>query len=126
MINDFGAYSMPLLFRIGLAMDFTPFHNHLLTTAFDIVHPPDNFERYNLGMEYSILETLFIRAGFEMNRDETTTTIKLFKYELTKGALTAGCGLKYRMRDTVMKFDYAFADFGRLPDVHRISIGYAF
>lgn len=112
MINEFEPYSMPLLFRIGFAMDFVTLPNQLLTAAFDIVHPPDNNERYNIGMEYSFLKILFIRGGYGINRDE--------------GGLSTGCGFNYCVKNTLVKLDYAFADFGRLPDIHRVSVGCGF
>ncbi len=112
MVSAYSAYSLPLLFRIGLAMEVITLPNQMLTLAFDIVHPPDNLERYNFGMEYTLLKMLCLRSGYEINKDE--------------GGYSAGCGIKYRMKNTLMKVDYAFADFGRLPDIHRISVGYAF
>jgi hypothetical protein len=122
MINEFAPYSMPLIFRIGLAMEIINQPDRSLTVAFDVVHPSDNFERYNLGLEYSFLQILSVRSGIEFNKDETTFVLK----KLTKGTMTAGCGLKFRIKNTLMKLDYAFADFGRLPDIHRFSVGYAF
>ncbi|MGH7455129.1 MAG: hypothetical protein ACRENG_27490 [bacterium] len=40
--------------------------------------------------------------------------------------LTAGGGLNLKYSDYHLKIDYAFSDLGRLNNVHRFSIGFAF
>jgi len=41
--------------------------------------------------------------------------------------LTAGAGLSYNLLGgTFIKFDYAFADYGRLKNVHFISVSVKF
>jgi len=73
-------------------------------------------ESVNIGCEYGFRERVFLRAGYK----------SLFMEESVEG-LTVGVGLIYFLTDYLpMKVDYAYADFGRLQSVHRISVEIGF
>jgi long-subunit fatty acid transport protein len=110
--SDYTSYSMPMVFRIGLAMD--PINTSLqkLTLAVDGVHPNDNVECLNLGAEYTLRDLVVLRAGYKLNYDEE--------------GFAAGAGFRMPVGPTRLSLDYAFADFGQLPDVHRVSTGLVF
>jgi len=58
-------YPLPLLFRIGIAKDFSILDKHRFTIGLDAIHPNDNAEALNFGGEYSFNENVFLRAGYK-------------------------------------------------------------
>jgi len=106
------SYPLPLNFRVGVAYDIVDSNNQLLTVALDANHPNDNVERLNLGLEYWYMRKFAARVGYKFNYDEE--------------GLTAGGGCKFGVGAAEVKFDYAYANFGALSDVHRVSMGVGF
>lgn len=109
-------FDLPLLFRFGLSADVIKEESSRLTAAIDAIHPNDNTEYLNTGLEYAWNEVIHLRIGYN----------SLFEEDSEKG-LTAGIGINYRIVDMIkVKLDYAYQDFGRLKDVHYFSIGINF
>ncbi len=109
-------FELPLIFRIGVAVNAVKNEENRLTVAADAVHPNDNSEHVNLGMEYSWNEIFFLRGGYK----------SLFEVGGEQG-LTLGVGLYYRVISSVQfKIDYAYEDFGRLKNVQYFSVGIKF
>ena len=109
----FDPYPFPMIFRFGIAMEVLETESAKLTLAIDALHPNDNVERINWGLECNLRDMLFARLGYKMNYD-------------TEG-LTAGIGFAYPLGENMsIAIDYAFADFGYLTDVHRITMGLNF
>ncbi len=109
-------FELPLLFRIGIAVDAIKSTDNRLTLAADAIHPNDNSEYVNAGFEYTWNEIFFLRGGYK----------SLFEQDGEQG-LTFGAGINYRVFDTFkIKFDYAYQDFGRLKNVQYISLGVRF
>ena len=109
-------FALPLLFRVGVAVDAVKSEDNRLTAAVDAVHPSDNTEYLNTGLEYTWRETLFLRAGWK----------SLFERDTEQG-WTLGGGLRYRITGTLhVKVDYAYEDFGRLKNVQYLSVGVTF
>jgi len=109
-------FELPLLFRIGLAVDVIKTTENRLTIAADAIHPNDNSEYVNAGLEYTWNEIFFIRGGYK----------SLFEQDGEQG-FTIGAGLNYRFFDAYkIKIDYAYQDFGRLKNVQYISLGVRF
>ena len=106
-------YEMPLTFRVGLAMDVIKYDNILrATAAVDAVHPNDNSEYLNLGLEFAYDEMFFIRGGYKT----------LFMKD-AEGGLTVGGGISCHIGGaSYLKIDYALADYNRLKQVHFISL----
>ncbi|MEO8399858.1 MAG: PorV/PorQ family protein, partial [Ignavibacteriaceae bacterium] len=91
-------FELPLIFRFGVSIDAVKFSENRLTLAVDDVHPNDNTEHVNTGLEYSWNEILFIRGGYK----------SLFENEGEQG-FTLGIGLNYRLIESVkLKLDYAY------------------
>lgn len=110
------SYEMPLTFRVGLSMDVIKTDLLRATAAVDAVHPNDNSEFINSGLEIGYDEMFFARVGYR----------SLFLKD-SEGGLTAGGGISYNLLGgTFIKFDYAFADYGRLKNVHFVSISVKF
>jgi opacity protein-like surface antigen len=113
---ELDSYDLPLLFRIGVAMDAVKDQNNRLTLAVDAIHPNDHYEHLNTGLEYSWNELFFIRGGYK----------SLFERDGEQG-LSFGVGINYRLIESVrVKVDYAYQDFGRLSNVQYLSLGLRF
>ncbi len=106
--REFKSYNLPMIFRLGAAMELIENELHKLTLAFEATHPNDNLETYAIGAEYTLINKLSLRGGYCFNRDE--------------GGLSFGVGVK----TSNITLDYSFSDFGELPDIHRIGINLAF
>jgi hypothetical protein len=110
-------FPLPLLFRVGLSGEIIQTEKMRLSFAVDALHPNDNAEWVNIGLEYALAETFFIRSGM--------TT--LFREDSEEG-LTFGAGVNYRIgrSATKIKINYAYAAYGRLKNVQRLSLGLSF
>lgn len=111
-LDTYSAYSMPMTFKLGLAMDVVDQGPHQLTVEVDGVHPNDNVEQVNIGAEYWYNNMVALRGGYRVNTDEE--------------GLAAGAGFRIPMGDKTVTLDYAYQDFNRLEMVHRASLGFSF
>jgi len=109
-------WSLPLIFRFGVAMNVINNYNYRWTVALDAMHPNDNTEYLNVGTEYAIRNFVFLRAGYK----------NLFMKDSEEG-LTAGAGLAYKLLGNVsLNLDYAYGDFGILENVQRFTFAIRF
>lgn len=109
------AFPLPLNFRVGIAMNIlgaedplVQLEGHRLTLAVDGNHPNDNNERVNIGGEYAWDETFFVRAGYKIN------------YDTEKWGM--GAGVKVKVGNQRLTFDYSQIDFGILGKVSLVSL----
>jgi hypothetical protein len=111
------SWSLPVLFRIGVSANPVKTEDYRWSIAVDALHPNDNYESMNVGTEFAFREFLFLRAGFQ----------SLFLPD-GEGGLSFGIGInsKELFGDNLIKFDYAYRDFGRLNGVHYFSVGISF
>lgn len=109
-------WSLPLMFRVGLGYTAKFTEDHKLAIAVDALHPSDNYESVNVGAEYSFSDVVFLRGGYR----------SLFLDE-SEESFTLGVGLKQMLLGNVaVKFDYSYADFGRLEEIQKFSVGITF
>ncbi len=108
-------FPLPVLFRVGIGLPLQFGEDHRLQLVADAYHPSDNTESISLGAEYTFLDIFSLRGGYQ----------NLFLQDSEVG-LTLGAGLKYRMTDYALSFDYAWADHGRLDKTHRLTFGVQF
>jgi len=109
-------FDLPLMFRVGVAADLVKEDEHRLTAALDAVHPNDNTEYLNTGVEYGWNDIVYLRGGWK----------SLFERDTEQG-FTAGVGLQYRiLGELAVRMDYAYQDWGRLTNVHYLSVGVRF
>ncbi len=107
--KPFNSYSLPINFRFGAAIDLLNNDQHRLTTAVDMVHPNNNVEQYNMGLEYGFNRMFFLRGGYQIQADE--------------GGLGLGLGVQTTMSGHLgVSFDYSYADLGILTSAHRFSL----
>ena len=72
MLRD--KFRMPLIFKVGLAYDLIHFNNQRLTLATDLVHPTDNTERMNFGME--LTKDRLPKKNISLNTLSTPRTLR--------------------------------------------------
>ncbi len=107
--KTFNNYSLPINFRFGAAINLMNSGSHHLTGAADMVHPNNNLEQYNLGLEYGFDQLFFLRGGYQLQADE--------------GGMALGLGVQSPMSGKLkVLFDYSFADLGILTSAHRFSL----
>ncbi len=112
LMNDF---PLPILFRVGVGMPFTIDENNRVQIAVDAFHPSDNTESMSVGAEWLFFKTFALRGGYQ----------NLFLQDSEVG-LTLGAGLRYDANGLNLLFDYAWADYGRLQKVQRLTLGVMF
>lgn len=103
----FEKYSLPMNFRFGLSMDILENNLHKLTVSTDMIHPNDNLEQYNMGVEYTFKKMFALRSGYQFTDDSV--------------GLSFGFGLKL----SNFNINYSFASMGKeskLGNVHRYAI----
>lgn len=108
-------FSLPILFRMGLSANVMREFMHLddndLILAVDAVHPNDNFEYMNMGMEYAWHKILFLRGGYR----------QMFLKD-AEGGMTFGFGLNLKLFHYHFIMDYAAIDYGRLDRLNKFSL----
>lgn len=114
---EMDSWSLPLNFQFGIATDLFATEMHRVTVAVDALHPSDNYESINLGIEYTVYDALALRGGYR--------SLGLADSE---GGLALGAGLSTRLfGDGVSaRLDYAFADYGRLKAANIITVAVLF
>ncbi len=110
------SYPLPLLFRIGLAMDVLKTEDNKITLAVDALHPSDNAQSVNLGAQYAWNNMIYARVGY-----------KSLGVPDNEEGLTFGFGLGYDITYSLnLKVDYAYETYGRLKNIQKFAISVSF
>jgi len=110
------AWPLPLNFQVGVAMELWQTNNTRLSVAADAIHPVDNTESMNFGAEFAWRKNFFLRGGYR----------NAFLRDGEEG-MTFGAGVATRFLGNFrIQIDYAYADFGRLQNAQRVSLGLQF
>jgi hypothetical protein len=119
---DTQGWPLPLVFRAGISKDVIDDKIHKLTLAGDAIHPNNNYEYLNLGLEYTFMGIGSIRAGQSyIFLDEQATS------EEINNQFTFGAGLNYKIpRGPQIQLDYVLRDFGILHTVGGYSLNISF
>jgi len=121
-IEEFQTFSLPTVFRLGIAIDPIDSEDHLLTASLQLDHPNDNAEHIRLGLEYSWRRMVFARLGIKRTVDQA-----VFGEDLTTAESYAlGFGVRVPLSLSTIGADYALSDFGRLGPVHRMTVAFTF
>jgi hypothetical protein len=123
------SWELPLIFRIGASI--APLNNtfNKLQFSADMLHPNNNAESVNLGVEYTQkfrnVAELYFRYGAKRISSveiESGDTVRLSELENTFGG-----GLKLRIQGLkTAKIDYCYKNIGILGNVHLYTIGIDF
>ena len=103
-------FPLPVLFRVGAAYPWKTGAKSAALFAVDAFHPSDDAESMSLGAEWTWMETLSLRGGYQ----------NLFLKDSEAG-LTFGAGAQGRLGEQQFSLDYAWADHGRLDQTHRLT-----
>lgn len=111
------SWDLPLIFQIGISTNAINTENYRLTIAADAIHPNNEYESMNFGLEASYKDFIFFRGGYQ----------NAFMKD-AEGGLSFGVGINSKLiiTNAFVKFDYAYRDFGRLQNVHTFSLGIVF
>lgn len=119
---DPNEWELPLIFRLGVAINAIKTEKHRITIATDALHPNNNAESVNVGGEYAFSDPaigkFMLRAGYK--------GLFLDKNAAEFGLAFGGGIEKYIMGNIALKLDYAYRDVGILGKVHSYSIGFLF
>jgi len=121
-VRTFQSFSLPTVFKLGVAVDPVVTEDQKLTTSIQLNHPNDNAENIRLGAEYGWQNTFFLRAGVKR-----TIGQPLFGEDATsEESFTFGAGARVRAAISEIQADYAYANFGRLGSIHMISLSFTY
>jgi hypothetical protein len=113
-------WELPLIFRLGFALNAMKTSMHRITLALDALHPNNNAESVNLGGEYELnLPTtgkFFLRGGYKA----------LFLPDSEYGLTLGGGFQKFLINNVSLKLDYAYREIGLLGKVHCYTLGFTF
>jgi hypothetical protein len=114
---EMDSWELPLIFQIGVSTDAIRTDDYRLTVAADAIHPNNDFESVNVGGEFSFMDFISLRGGWQ----------SLFLKD-AEGGLSLGVGLNSKLlfSEAVVNFDYAYRDFGRLKEVQVFSVSLQF
>jgi hypothetical protein len=114
---EMDTWELPLTFQIGVSTYAVNTTDYRLLLSVDAIHPTNDFESVNAGGEFSFMDFIILRGGYQA----------LFLKD-AEGGLSLGVGVNSKMlfSEAVVKFDYAFRDYGRLQNIHVFSVGLQF
>ena len=125
---DAAKWPLPLMFRFGLSREFVLNPNMKYLVAVDAIHPNNNPEYLNVGVEYSAMDMVFLRLGqshtlYQQNFFEDGVKV----HEGSEQGLSVGMGIKYQIpRGPKLRIDYVYTEFGVFNDVQGYSISVSF
>jgi hypothetical protein len=109
-------WALPLMFRVGVAMDVVKSSDARLTLAVDALRPNDNDESVNFGGELGWSEAVFLRGGYK----------SVFGKDAQEG-LSLGGGLRYTAEGLgSLEVNYAFTKFGLFGNLNTIALAIGF
>ncbi len=108
-------FELPLTFQIGMSMNLVDLTSidpdmHSIQLHVDAQRPRDFAEHVRFGLEYTLMNIVSIRGGFE----------QLGVSE--EQGLSAGAGLRYAFGNFRVGADYAYTQFGVFGAVNRIGL----
>ncbi|MEO8400051.1 MAG: PorV/PorQ family protein [Ignavibacteriaceae bacterium] len=107
-------FRTPLLFRVSAVDELVSLKVVKILAAVELVHPTDNVEWINFGVEGTILGLVKLRGGYRFNND-----IGKFSFGIGINPLVA--------YDFGVKIDYSYTPSEiAFDDIQRITIGIAF
>ncbi len=111
-------FELPLTFQLGASMnllDLTAMNPdmHSLTLHVDAQRPRDFEEHVKFGVEYTFMNIVSLRGGFEQTVSE-------------EEGVSLGAGLHHEFSGFRVGADYAYTDWGLFGDVQRIGINVGF
>ena len=103
------SFPLPMNFRVGISA--VPFNagGSKIVADIEAEHPNDNYERANIGMEYSFNNILFLRGGYKIGAKIAERW-------------SAGGGVHIPISVAQLSVDAAYTDYSYLTNVKRLSV----
>ncbi|MBE0564393.1 MAG: PorV/PorQ family protein [Krumholzibacteria bacterium] len=108
-------FPLPGVFRLGLGVPYRLGEDSDLLLLLEALHPNDNSESANLGVEWAWKGLFALRGGYQT----------LFQEDRQLG-LTLGFGVGGVLGGNRYQVDYAWAGHRYLQDTHRFSVVFAY
>lgn len=131
-------FPLPINFKFGASIVALDRGMYRLLAAGEFIHPNDNLEVYNVGLELNIMRMLSLRTGKKFNawrRDSWDDYQKnpdrdpFVEYpvidedgDISLDGFSFGLGVQ--IPEAGVTVDYAWAGLGTLGGVHRFTLGY--
>lgn len=113
---DTWKWPLPLIFRVGMSTNLLKSGPHIFTVSIDAVHPNNNVEYVNAGIEYAWRKKVFLRAG------QST----LFVDNVEQG-FSIGGGVRHQlMKNVNINLDYVNQSFGVFNSISGFSLSLTF
>ncbi len=109
---------LPLAFSVGLGMNLMDLINkdisndNALIISSEFIHPNDYTDRVNTGIEYTFMNLVSLRAGYETNHDILSWS--------------SGIGLGTSIGDSRIEIDYSYSHAKYFDAVNRFAISVGF
>ena len=105
-------FQLPLVFNLGISMNVLDFIESVplkqtLIVTLDASHYRDHPEQIKVGMEYGLLNSLWLRGGYVTSNDES--------------GFSFGVGVNY----SGVGLDYAYTPFGVFDKVQRMTVRFS-
>jgi len=119
------ANPLPLTFSIGSSFYPVNTEQARVMLAADALKIQDGRQRVNGGVEVSLYDLLFLRAGYKFGfangaENDSTTIRQATRYSAEN--FSVGGGLQYRVSGYDLALDYAYTNMEFVNDVHRITL----
>lgn len=107
------SFELPLTFRMGMVLDLIDLTSlskeaHSFLLSIDTERPRDFSEMIKIGVDYTIMKTLSLRAGYTTPSDQQ--------------GISLGLGFGRDLGSLDLRVDYAYTDFGVFDKVNRVTI----
>lgn len=114
------SWELPLIFRVGVSVKPVNMENQSITVSMDALHPNNNSESVNSGVEYALnvpsFGQLSLRAGY-----------KALFMDRTEYGPAFGAGFAMNLlHNTKIRVDYAYRDLGILGSVNIYGLHVSF
>lgn len=109
-------WSLPLLFRVGVAMDVFKDDPLRISVGMDALRPTDNQETVSAGGEIAWNEMMFFRGGYK----------SIFGSD-SEESLSLGAGLRYTQEGIgSVEINYSFSKFGVFGSLNTFAVAIGF
>lgn len=116
-------WPLPLLFRVGVAIDCIKNDVITATVAVDALRPNDNNTSVNIGGEVAWMSMVFLRAGYA----SIVTDGGGYAQSTNQQGISFGLGIRYTFANLgALEIDYASNKFGLFGNLNTIAVSIRF
>ena len=109
------SFPLPLIIRSGLSFSKPISSQSKILILMDLLHPANDAESINIGIEYTLFDLLSLRTGFHSLFNTKSISRETF-----------GIGIKSNEKFIFpIDLDYSFSNWGILQMVHRFTLAWS-